>query len=95
MSSGVISINHDNAETHAGNMQNSSEGGNKSNLSGIDDKTTLIANKKLDTSYNRAQNLLDTFGNTLSNDGENIKKISHAFKEVDEICANKVSRLGS
>ena len=95
MASGVIAINHDNAENHASNMKNVSNDCNKSNISGLDDRTTLTANKKLDSSYNTAQNLLDKFGSTLATDGENIKKISNAFKNVDEICANKVSRLCS
>ena len=93
MSSGVIAINHDNTENHASNMKNVSNDCNKSNISGKDDRTTLTANKKLDSSYNTSQNLLDQFGSTLAKDGENIKKISNDFKKVDEICANKVSRL--
>ena len=91
----VISINHDNTEAHASNMQNVSDDCNKSNISGMDDKTTITANKKLNNSYDTAQNLMDQFGRTLSQDGENIKKISNAFKNVDAICANKVSRLCS
>ncbi len=95
MASKVIAINHEQAEKHANSIQDVSDDFNKSKLSGIDDKTTLTANKKLDKSYKTSLKLLKGLGNTLATDGENIKKISQEFKKVDEICTNKVAKMVS
>lgn len=49
----------------------------------VDDKTTIMANEKCKVAFGQAQNGIESFGNALGEEAQNIRSIHIAFKEFD------------
>lgn len=72
-------------EEHVKDMQHIEDNSVKQALKGLDDKTTLSANKKLDSAYDKSQSLLDMYKKNLATDANNIKQIGVEFKKIDSL----------
>lgn len=82
---GTININEATVEGDAAVIANASSAFTSVGLSSTDGESTISANANSQNAYNKAQESIADFGETLNSDVANIRSLNLKFKEFDEL----------